>query len=479
MQFNTWSFLFVFLPIMLLGYFLLNKYLSKRGATYFLIAGNLFFYGYSSIKCLMYFICCVLINYVIARCLIIYKKRKVFILGLILNLGTLGILKYYNFFLTSFNSFFNKDYNLIHLFLPLGISFFSFQFIALLYDCYKGKIEELSFAKYVLFSTFFPKIVQGPIMLYQEFDVQYNLEVKEEVNAENLSKGLYALALGFGKKILIADVLALFVNPGFESGYSSYNSTMLILLMLIYTLQIYFDFSAYTDMARGISFVFNIELPQNFNSPYKATNVNSFWKRWHMSLTNFFTRYLYIPLGGNRKGEIRTYINVIIVFVLSGLWHGANYTFIVWGLLHGLASAAERKWKFPEKLHIVLQWLYTFAFVNVAWLFFRAGTVTQAIQIIKGILKCNFTGIDTNALSVMILPEIRILFEIFHIEGFLRLFPLAFIFILLIGVLQGKNTDEKIVEFKPTYKKAILIIVLMSWSILSFGSKTTFIYEMF
>lgn len=225
--------------------------------------------------------------------------------------------------------------------------------------------------------------------------------------------------------------------------------------------------------------MFNIELPQNFNSPYKATSVNMFWKRWHMSLTNFFTRYLYIPLGGNRKGEIRTYLNVLIIFTASGLWHGANYTFIVWGILHGIASVIERKWKFPEQLHVVLKWGYTFLSVNIAWLFFRSSTISQALQIIKGIIRCNFTGMDANALSVMILPEIRILFEILNIENLLRFCPLLFIAALLIGVLKEKNTDEKMAVFRPTYKKAIVVAVLLSWSILSFGSKTTFIYQMF
>lgn len=479
MQFNSWLFLFLFLPIVLLGYFLLNKYTSKRVATYFLILGNLFFYGYSSINATVYFIFCIFCNYIIAKKLLLHKNKFLFVTGLIFNLGALGILKYFNFFITSLNSIFQTDFNLVTLFLPMGLSFFTFQFIALLYDCYKGKIEHLSFTKYVLFSSFFPKIVQGPIMLYQTFDVQYNLETKEKFNSQNFSKGLYALSIGFGKKILIADVLALFVNPGFTDKYTSYNSTMLILLMLSYTLQIYFDFSAYTDMARGISFMFNIELPQNFNSPYKATSINAFWKRWHMSLTNFFTRYLYIPLGGNRKGEFLTYVNVLIVFTLSGLWHGANYTFIIWGLLHGIASVIERKWNFTKHLHVVLQWAYTFLFTNIAWLFFRSTTISQALQILRGIARCDFSGIDNTALSVMILPEIQILFDIFNLEAFLRLCPLIFIFVLLLLVLQGKNTDEQLTDFKPTNFKVCFVIILMSWSILSFGTKMTFIYEMF
>lgn len=479
MQFNSWTFLFLFLPLILTGYYILNNYTSKRIAAYFLILGNFFFYAYSNLNAVVYFIFCILFNYILSKKLIQHKKKSLFFIGLLFNLGSLGLLKYLNFFITTLNSVFQKDFNLVTLFLPMGLSFFTFQFIALLYDCYKGKIEQLSFTKYVLFSSYFPKIVQGPIMLYQDFDAQYQLDTPDRFHCENFAKGLYALALGFGKKILIADVLALFVNPGFSTGYSSYNSTMLILLTLLYTLQIYFDFSAYTDMAKGISFMFNIELPQNFHSPYKATSINSFWKRWHMSLTGFFTRYLYIPLGGNRKGEFRTYLNVLIIFTLSGLWHGANNTFIIWGLLHGIASVIERKWKFPQRLHVVLQWAYTFVFTNLAWLFFRSSTITQALQIIKGIARCDFSGIENTALSVMILPEINRLFDYLNLGTYLRFLPLLFIFVLLLIVLQGKNTDEQLAKFKPTYFKLVLVILLMTWSILSFGAKTTFIYEMF
>ena len=338
MQFNSWIFLFLFLPVVLTGYFFANKFLSKKIAAYYLIMGNLTFYSYLNLNAGLYFLFIILINYFFFFFLIQNNKKMFLILGLVFNLGMLGVLKYYNFFISSINDLFQTDFHLITFFLPMGMSFFTFQFIALLYDCYKGNITSISFTKYTLFSTLFTKVIQGPIMLYQDFDKQYDLDTRDKFNSENFAKGLYMLTLGFGKKILIADVLAQFTNPGFSQNYQSYNSTMLILLMLLYTFQIYFDFSAYTDMARGISFMLNIELPRNFDSPYKAVSVNSFWKRWHMSLTNFFTRYLYIPLGGNRKGEYFTYLNVIIVYLLSGLWHGANYTFILWGLFHGIAS---------------------------------------------------------------------------------------------------------------------------------------------
>lgn len=479
MQFNSWIFLLVFLPIVLLVYFLLNKYGNRKYATCFLVLSNLVFYGYSGIGCMIYFIGCMSINFLLSKRLLRTHEKWLFISGIVINLGALGILKYCNFFIDSLNLLLKMDFNLVNLFMPLGLSFFTFQFVALLYDCYKGKIIHISFMDYMAFATYFPKIVQGPIMTYQDFEKQYILEENTRFNVENFAKGLYALTIGFGKKILIADVLALFANPGFSTNYETYNSTMSILLMLAYTLQIYFDFSAYSDMARGISFMFNIEVPRNFDSPYKALSVNSFWKRWHMSLTGFFTRYLYIPLGGNRKGEMRTYINVLIVFVLSGLWHGASYTFIIWGLLHGIASVIERKWDFLSKLHTVLQWAYTFLFTNIAWLFFRSGTLSQALQIIKNIVRCDFSGVIQSDLSKLILPEISCIFSVINSDTLFRIYPLLFLFVLFVGVLQFRNTDEQIREFKPTVAKTLFTVIIMYWCILSFGTKITFIYEMF
>ena len=479
MQFNSWIFLFLFLPVVILLYFGISKYISKKWASWFLVLSNLVFYGYSGVRSLLYFLICIIINFIICKILIVKRQKMLLVLGMLFNIGALVVLKYYNFFISSLNALVKTDYNLANLFLPLGLSFFSFQFIALIYDCYKGKVTSLTFEKYIAFVTYFPKIVQGPIMTYQDFEKQYTLEENKGFKSENFARGLYALTIGFGKKILIADALALFVNPGFSTNFATYNSTMSVLLMLAYTLQIYFDFSAYSDMARGISWMLNIELPRNFDSPYKALSVNSFWKRWHMSLTGFFTKYLYIPLGGNRRGELRTYFNVLIVFALSGLWHGASYTFVIWGIMHGLASVIERKWDFLSKLHVVLQWAYTFIFTNIAWLFFRSTTLTQALHIIKNIVRCDFGGIVQKDLSLTILPEINYLLDIINVNSSYRIYPVLFIFSLLFGVLAFRNTDEQIKQFKPTVFKIFFTIIIMSWCILSFGTKITFIYEMF
>ena len=476
MQFNSWIFIGIFLPLILLLFYSFGRTRFRNYAGWVLILGSLIFYGYANINYLLYFAACILINYFILIRLLKSRKKSTLIFGLILNIGALAILKYSNFFISSLNSVFKTDFNLITLFIPLGLSFFTFQFIALLYDCYKGNIVELD----LLFTTFFPKITQGPITLYQDFEKNFSSTTFAKFNAETFTKGFYLCTLGFGKKVLIADMLADFVNAGYGTDYLSYNSTMTIILVLSYTLQIYFDFSGYSDIARGLSYMFNMELPQNFNSPYKALSVNSFWKRWHMSLTRFFTKYLYIPLGGNRKGDARTYLNTMIVFLVSGLWHGANYTFIIWGAMHGLACILEKKYSDKlENINPVIKWVCTFIFINVAWVFFRSSSLSQALQILKNILVMDFSGVDFYAISGIVLPELGVLISLLNVTILNERFPLIFLMLLVFIILQFKNSDELSKEFKPAYRHVIFTIVIMSLCILHFGSKITFIYEMF
>ena len=480
MQFNSWIFIGIFLPVVLVSFYMIGKTRFRQYSVFIIILGSLIFYGYANIAYLFYFMICIFINYLLLKNLLEKHKKSIFVLGLTMNIGALAILKYTNFFITSLNSIFKSDYNLIKLFIPLGLSFFTFQFIALLYDAYKGKITSVDFKKYLLFTTYFPKITQGPITLYQDFEQNLKDDSYMNFNAENFAKGLYLFTMGFGKKILIADNLAVFVNSGFNDGYLSYNSTMTLILVLSYTLQIYFDFSGYSDIAKGISMLFNIELPQNFNSPYKAISVNSFWKRWHMSLTNFFTKYLYIPLGGNRKGEVRTYLNTLIIFTVSGLWHGPNYTFIVWGVMHGIACVLEKKYSDKlENINIVIRWLYTFAFINVAWIFFRSNSLHQALQIIKNILVCDFSGVDFWKISQIALPELGTLISLLNITILNERFNLIYLVLLVLIIIQSKNSDEKAARFKPDMAHVFFSIIVLTLCILHFGSKITFIYEMF
>ena len=394
-----------------------------------------------------------------------------------MNIGILGVLKYYNFFISSMNHLIGTDFNVVHLFVPLGLSFYIFQFIGLLYDSYKGRITTISILDYSVFVTYFPKIIQGPITRYQDFIDELNKN--RQYNADLFVRGIYLMTIGFGKKILIADALGKFVNVGFSTNYLTYNSLMSIILILSYTFQIYFDFSGYTDLSRGISYLFNIELPCNFNSPYKALSINDFWKRWHMSLTSFFTRYLYIPLGGNRNGELRTYINTMIVFLVSGLWHGANMTFIVWGFIHGLISCLEKKFKCLEHLNKGLRWIYTFMLINFTWLIFRSESLNQVLVILRNILSFDFSVSDFTLFSPLYLEEITYVLSVLKMSKLDKIMPFVILLICLGLCLCFKNSDEIVENFEPNLMKCFFVIIILSWSLLHFGQKVIFIYEMF
>ena len=415
MVFNSYIFILLFLPLVVSGYFLLNKYCygkNGKAGLIWLVVASLFFYAYDIPAFLWLFAVSIVVNYIIGRGLTNLKQqsnekrklqRAVVILGVVLNLLPLVYYKYANFFADSVEGFFQKDWN-VEAALPLGISFFTFLQIAYLVDCYREeKGFDYGFLEYATYVAFFPKITMGPIVLHWEIIPQLRDKVKKQVDYNNLSQGFYAFSLGLAKKVLLADTLAKFVNVGFK-GVNELNTATALIVMLSYTLQLYFDFSGYCDMAVGVSKMLNIDLPYNFNSPYKAKSISEFWDRWHMTLTRFFTRYVYIPLGGSRKGRIRTYSNTIIVFLLSGLWHGANWTFIFWGLLHGILMTFERIGKdiglgfkkligIKSKILEVVKWVVTFVIINLTWIFFRAESIEQAVlflqRLISGGMKCS------------------------------------------------------------------------------------------
>lgn len=334
MLFNSYIFVLLFLPMTVTGWFLLNQIKQYNIANYFLLGMSLWFYGWFNPKYLPIILISILGNFILSRVLLVQGKRiarKVFLgLGVVLNLGCLFYYKYYDFFISNVNAVFKTDIALHRLVLPLGISFFTFQQLAFVIDSYKRETPKYDFISYALFVTYFPQLIAGPIVNHDELVPQFQDKRKRTVNWENIARGYYLFALGLSKKVLLADVFGNAVNWGY-SNLDGLTTSSTIIIVLSYTLQIYFDFSGYCDMAIGIGRMMNIELPINFNSPYKATTISEFWKRWHMTLTRFFTRYVYIPLGGNRKGKIRTYINTMIVFLLSGLWHGASWTFVLWG----------------------------------------------------------------------------------------------------------------------------------------------------
>ena len=376
MLFNSYEFLLFFLPICILGYFSINHFGQKILAQMFLLCMSLWFYAYFDLKYLLIILISVVCNYMFY--LLLYRmikqrgRKMVLFIALTINVGVLFYFKYYNFFIENINIIWKQDFTFKTILLPLGISFFTFQQISFVIDAYKGEIPRYGFINYASFVTFFPQLIAGPIVTHDELIPQFIDESKKHFSWDNFAKGIYIFTFGLSKKVLIADTFGNAANWGF-ANIDGLNAANAILTMLSYTFQIYFDFSGYCDMAIGIGKMMNIDLPLNFNSPYKALTITEFWSRWHMTLTRFFTKYIYIPLGGNRGGRLRTYINVMIVFLLSGLWHGANWTFILWGACHGIFSVIVRKYKTQvENLHPVLNWLITFTFINVTWEIGRA-----------------------------------------------------------------------------------------------------------
>lgn len=305
-------------------------------------------------------------------------------LGVLFNIGLLGYFKYTDFFIENVNTLFGTNYKLMHIMLPLGISFFTFQQLAFVVDCYKGKEALPKFLDYCNFVTFFPQLIAGPIVLPEEMLPQFESKENLRPRAKNLFDGLFIFSLGLAKKVLIADSIAVFANAGYSIGLDHYTMAEAWLISLSYTFQLYFDFSGYCDMAIGIGRMFNIHLPLNFNSPYRAVNFQDFWRRWHITLNRFLTQYVYIPLGGSRCKEWRVLLNIFVVFLLSGLWHGAGWTFVIWGICHGVGVMVCRTWKrhggsMPSWLGRII----TFFFVNLLWVLFRADSVQQAGVILK------------------------------------------------------------------------------------------------
>lgn len=481
MLFNSYIFLFLFLPVTLVGYYTLNKINNLNISKIWMLIMSFGFYAYFNISYLPIIVSSIVVNYIASIVLLKQERKSIrvptFLLAIIFNVGVLFYFKYFDFCISNINTIFLTDFMLRNLLLPLGISFFTFQQLSYVIDAYKRNVPKYNFVDYALFVTFFPQLIAGPIVLHNEIVPQFANAEKRKFNYDIFSKGLYAFALGLGKKVLIADLFGKVVNVAFADTDYFLNTTNGILVMLAYTIQIYFDFSGYCDMSTGLGLMFNIEIPMNFNSPYKAITIGEFWKRWHITLTRFFTTYLYIPLGGNRKGKIRTYVNNMIVFIVSGIWHGANWTFILWGLLHGIAVVLNKLFnKRIEKMPKVLLWLLTFGFVNVAWLLFRADSVHQFLFIMKNFVLMNFE-----------MPSMTLLETLFSSAGlyFKNMIGadwLTYVYVVLLTAFAliastcFKNTNEKLLAFKPNLKTLFTTIILFVWSILSFSEVSTFLY---
>lgn len=483
MLFNSYIFILFFLPVTLMLYYGLNALGKENIAKMALIGMSLWFYAYFHVSYLLLISTSILFNYACSKILIKTKNNlieKIFLTsGILVNIGIIVYFKYFDFFVENINLLFGSNFSLLHILMPLGISFFTFQQISYLVDSYRRETENYNFVDYALFVTFFPQLVAGPIVLHQEMIPQFNDKARKKISQDKLARGISLFAIGLFKKVMIADILGKGVNWGF-SNTGALTSIDVVVVALLYTLQIYFDFSGYCDMACGIANMFHIDLPQNFNSPYKATSILDFWQRWHMSLTRFLRKYIYFPLGGSRKGKNRTMINVLMVFLVSGIWHGAAWTFILWGILHGVANVLNRLFnKQWEKIPRLIRWFGTFVFVNLTWILFRAESM-QDVKIlyskliqqwewrISGELLTKFDLLEFTYIE----EHVGVLGELIATYPWLHLLIVATIAICI--ALIPKNCHEK--KFVPNVKNAICSVVLLVWSVLSLSGLSTFLY---
>ncbi len=479
MQFNSYLFIFLVLPIFVLAYFLANKIRLSLGKIV-MIVFSVLFYAFERKEMLAFLGISMIINF---SCAVIIKKKNLFkkwmlFLPVAVNVGLLLYFKYTNFAITIFNQSIGTDFGLKDIILPLGISFYTFQQIAYIVSVYKKEIATISIIDYLSFILFFPKLIMGPLMEPVDFIQQINDTARKNFNVNNLACGIKIFSFGLLKKVLIADTFSGAVSLVY-SHMENATSMDCILLVLFYTFEIYFDFSGYSDMAVGISSMINIDLPINFDSPYKALSIRDFWKRWHISLTRFLTKYIYIPLGGSRKGKAITYLNVMIVFIVSGLWHGANLTFVLWGFLHGLFSCLERACeKIYVKIFEPVRWIITFTTVSFLWLLFSAPTISEWIIVIKRICHMQNTTVSEGLIDAFVLPEKNFFINTFHLgniyEGTRGFCMIVFIIASFIICLIPENNFKN--KNKLNVASVIFSAIAFIWGVLCLGKETVFVY---
>jgi alginate O-acetyltransferase complex protein AlgI len=434
MLFTSALFAFVYLPIVFVGFFSLGRY-SPRYAASWLFLASVVFYGYWMPKFTILLIGSICFNFWVGSRIsnLISTEngqeenaRRWLIGGIAVNLALLGYFKYANFFLDNLMLVSSEHWDYEHIILPIGISFFTFTQIAFLADTFQKGIREYAFIHYGLFVTYFPHLIAGPVLHHAQMMPQFREANTYKIDTANVAGGLTIFILGLFKKIVMADGISPYADAVFNTAESGLipNFNEAWIGALAYTFQLYFDFSGYSDMAIGLSWMFNIRLPFNFNSPYQAVNISDFWRRWHMSLSSFLRDYLYIPLGGNRRGTVRQNLNLLVTMLLGGLWHGASWSFVFWGCLHGSFLIVNHGFQTLAKKHfksmntnsllVSLGWLLTFLLVVVAWVFFRATSFSGAIRILESMAKpesaCSFDTIHPLMWNQGLHPETGLLF---------------------------------------------------------------------
>lgn len=492
MLFNSYVFVFLFFPICLFGYYLLIRLPKTTAAKVFLIAMSFWFYGYFNVSYLLIMVGSIVGNYFFHRLLSYRAEKGIMLSAVALNLGVLFYFKYYDFFISTVNSVFGTCAALKHILLPLGISFFTFQQISFVIDTYRGEVKDCSFIDYALFVSFFPQLIAGPIVNHGEMLPQFERMGRDGVQWEKIAEGFGLFILGLSKKVLLADTF----GAGVDYGYA--NVELLgcadaVMVILFYALQLYFDFSGYCDMARGIAKMLGMEIPVNFDSPYKAVNIVDFWKRWHITLNRFFTKYVYIPLGGNRKGAVRMYVNLMLVFLLSGLWHGAGWNYIAWGAMHGVLYVLTRLYQrnrqskptpratgvISHKIMTIVSQILLFLYVSAAWVYFRAESIAQANRMLVTAIAGPIQKMSMELAECFQVDELWYVIKVLHLDNMSYSRYILMWVLLAAGVylaMIGQNAAQRMERVKYKAWTTIVFSVLAVWCVLTFSKVSTFLY---
>lgn len=483
MIFSSYTFIFLFLPISLVVYYFTAKVKISHTATIVsLVFLSLVFYSAWKLLYLPLLLGSILINYYIGKRIQSYSglfslnRKWLLILGVAINVVCLGYFKYLAFTIETINYILDTKIAKPNILLPLAISFFTFQQIAYLADCYSTKFRAYTWSEYFLFVSFFPQLIAGPIVHHTEMMPQFRDKNTFRFSYKSFYIGMTIFSIGFFKKVVIADNLSAWATTGFSS-ISDPGLLEAWFAALSYTMQLYYDFSGYADMAIGAALFFNIKLPDNFNSPYKAQNIQDFWRRWHMTLSRWLRDYIYIPLGGSRHSGVRTYINLMATFLIGGIWHGAGWTFILWGGMHGLGLCVHRAFRFlPIKLPKLISVGITFIFVVFSWVLFRAGTTSDAMSLWKGMI--GFNGISIPAqMGALKSILVGINISTFDVDN-LALFALLVLFAFITAFIAPNTIKIRSLLEQERYLLMFTILgtIAFSMSILNLANPTEFLY---
>lgn len=468
MLFSSYEFVLFFLPTVLVGFFATGRLWGHQTANIWLVAASLFFYGWFNPAYLWIILLSMAVNFMclhgMASCRRSHPLRTViYAFGVLFNIGLIGYYKYCDFFITNCNALLKTELPLLHLLLPLGISFFTFQQISYLVDVFRGAcVEKPQLIDYMLFVTFFPQLVAGPIVHHHEMMPQFGKAETFRPDWTHIAAGLHLFSIGLFKKLVLADQVAIWATRGFDQ-LQELTFFQAWFVALSYAMQIYLDFSGYCDMAIGLARLFNIRLPVNFNSPYQAVNIRDFWHRWHITLGRFMSHYVYQPLGGSKGGLTHTCLTLMATFLVSGLWHGAGWTFVLWGGIHGGAMIVQRVWSAgPFKMPRPLAQTLTFLFVVLAWVVFRARDLPSALKVWRGL----FSPADLRfgSISVIVTP------------GFSVGEATVFLAALIVLCLMFKNAVQRHHTFRPNRLNLYETVILFVFSVLSMARISPFIY---